>query len=104
MKLFHNFTKFDFQIDLIKKKKEKEKFILKSYLSSKGNVDEQERYASQFEEELTKHSEAEEQLIYPAFEQYLGNEGKQMADHDRNEHKLVCLIYFEFILILFGCF
>ena len=35
-------------------------------------------------------------ILYPAFEQYLGAEGKQIADEDRAEHQKVCfrLIYF----------
>ena len=45
----------------------------------------------QFQTELTKHSAAEEMLVYPAFEQYLGVEGKQIADKDRAEHQTVRL-------------
>lgn len=29
---------------------------------------------------------AEELVVYPALEKYFGDRGKQMADHDREEH------------------
>jgi hypothetical protein len=41
-------------------------------------------------------------ILYPAFEQYLGAEGKKIADEDRAEHEKVCailLIFFYFFEI-----
>ncbi len=57
---------------------------------SQGNVNEQKRITLQFEQELKKHSSAEEMILYPAFEKYLGDEGKKIADEDRAEHETVC--------------
>lgn len=48
--------------------------------------DHQDRYGNQFVWELARHSVGEELIVYPAFEKYLGEEGKQMADSDRKEH------------------
>ncbi|KAF2751351.1 HHE domain-containing protein [Sporormia fimetaria CBS 119925] len=48
--------------------------------------DHQERYANQFTWELARHSVAEELIIYPAFEKYLGTKGHEMAERDRKEH------------------
>ncbi|KAL5435039.1 hypothetical protein PMIN07_012275 [Paraphaeosphaeria minitans] len=48
--------------------------------------DHQARYGNQFVWELARHSVAEELIIYPAFEKYLGQEGKRMAESDRKEH------------------
>lgn len=48
--------------------------------------DHQQRYGNQFTWELARHSVAEELIIYPAFEKYLGAKGKEMADKDRAEH------------------
>jgi hemerythrin superfamily protein len=52
--------------------------------------DHQERFGNQFTWELARHSVAEELIIYPAFEKYLGAKGKQMADSDRAQHHQVC--------------
>lgn len=51
--------------------------------------DHQERYGNQFTWELARHSIAEELVVYPAFEKYLGEEGKRMADSDRKQHHKV---------------
>jgi hemerythrin superfamily protein len=48
--------------------------------------DHQERYGNQFVWELARHSIGEELVVYPAFEKYMGEEGKQMAESDRKEH------------------
>ncbi|KAF2277722.1 uncharacterized protein EI97DRAFT_374302 [Westerdykella ornata] len=48
--------------------------------------DHQERYGNQFTWELARHSVAEELIIYPAFEQYLGSKGHDIAEKDRKEH------------------
>ena len=48
--------------------------------------DHQQRYGNQFTWELARHSIAEELIVYPAFEKYLGDEGKVMAERDRKEH------------------
>jgi hemerythrin superfamily protein len=50
------------------------------------DVDHQTRFGNQFTWELARHSVAEELILYPAFEKYLGHEGKAIADKDRAEH------------------
>lgn len=52
--------------------------------------DHQERFGNQFTWELARHSVAEELIIYPAFEKYLGAKGHQMAESDRKQHHEVC--------------
>lgn len=51
--------------------------------------DHQQRYGNQFVWELARHSVGEELVVYPAFEKYLGARGKELADHDREEHHQV---------------
>ena len=51
--------------------------------------DHQVRYGNQFIWELARHSIAEELVVYPAMEKYMGADGKKKADHDREEHHLV---------------
>jgi hemerythrin superfamily protein len=53
------------------------------------DVDHQARYGNQFTWELARHSVAEELLVYPAMEKYLGEEGKQHAESDRKQHHQV---------------
>jgi len=47
------------------------------------------KWQNQFIWELARHSIAEELVVYPAMEKYLGSNGKDMADHDRKEHRKV---------------
>ncbi|CAF1534895.1 unnamed protein product [Rotaria sordida] len=58
-----------------------------NYVLAEGNLDEQERWANEFRWGLARHSVAEELVAYPAFEKYLGAEGKQIAHQDRAEHQ-----------------
>jgi hypothetical protein len=58
-------------------------------VNNPDNIDHQTRYGNQFTWELARHSVAEELLIYPALEKYLGDMGKEHADHDRQEHHKV---------------
>jgi len=60
-------------------------------LNAKDN-DEKERWQNQFVWQLARHSIAEELVVYPAFEKYLGDKGQSMADADRAEHQEVKLI------------
>lgn len=53
--------------------------------------DNRDRFGNQLTWELARHSIAEELIVYPAFEKYLGAKGKEMADKDRKEHHKVCL-------------
>ncbi|KAF2870069.1 HHE domain-containing protein [Massariosphaeria phaeospora] len=58
---------------------------------STTDKDHQTRYGNQFTWELARHSIAEELIVYPAFEKYLGQKGKDMAESDRKEHHQVCV-------------
>jgi hypothetical protein len=58
-------------------------------VNNPDNIDHQTRYGNQFTWELARHSVAEELLVYPALEKYLGDKGKEHADHDRAEHHKV---------------
>lgn len=52
------------------------------------NEDEQVRAQNQFVWELARHSIGEEIVVYPALEKHLEN-GKKLADRDRQEHQVV---------------
>jgi hemerythrin superfamily protein len=51
--------------------------------------DDATRWQNQFTWELARHSIAEELVVYPALEKYLGEKGKKLADKDREEHQIV---------------
>lgn len=59
------------------------------YKKAAGNPDAQARWARQLTWEIARHAVGEEIVIYPLMEQYLGAEGKRLADQDRNDHQLV---------------
>ena len=52
----------------------------------RGDVDAQARWARQLTWEIARHAVGEEIVMYPLMERYLGEKGKQLADHDREEH------------------
>ncbi|KAA1477197.1 hypothetical protein DENSPDRAFT_844389 [Dentipellis sp. KUC8613] len=52
-----------------------------------GNVDAQARWARQLTWEVARHAVAEEIVVYPLMEKHLGEKGRQLADHDREEHQ-----------------
>ncbi|CAF4949630.1 unnamed protein product, partial [Rotaria sp. Silwood1] len=58
-------------------------------ISSRGNMVEREYWANYLRWEITRHTLAEELFLYPAFEIYLGVEGKNIADQDRDDHQEV---------------
>jgi hemerythrin superfamily protein len=55
-------------------------------INNPDDIDHQTRYGNQFTWELARHSVAEELLVYPAMEKYMGEKGKEHAEHDRKEH------------------
>jgi hemerythrin superfamily protein len=59
-------------------------------INNPGNHDHQQRFGNQFTWELARHSIAEELVVYPAFEKYLGDKGRRIAEDDRKEHHQVC--------------
>ncbi|KAK8091038.1 HHE domain-containing protein [Apiospora phragmitis] len=54
-----------------------------------GDPDHRARYGNQLTWELARHSIAEELIVYPAMERYLGPKGKELADDDRAQHHWV---------------
>lgn len=70
---------------------------LESYYNeviNSDDVDHKTRFGNQFTWELARHSVAEELLIYPAMEKYIGKEGHEHAEKDRQQHHQVCLLLF----------
>lgn len=57
------------------------------YIAAETPVD-QEKWANQYRWELARHTVAEEIVLYPAFEKYLGEEGKKVSDDERQEHQV----------------
>lgn len=53
------------------------------------DVDHQTRFGNQFTWELARHSVAEELLVYPAMEKYVGKEGHEHAEKDSKQHHQV---------------
>ncbi|KAK7937839.1 uncharacterized protein PG986_014707 [Apiospora aurea] len=53
------------------------------------DADHRARYGNQFTWELARHSIAEELVVYPAMEEYMGAKGKHLADDDRAQHHRV---------------
>ena len=51
-----------------------------------GDVDKSERWARQLIWEVARHAVGEEIVVYPLMEQHLGEEGKRLADEDREAH------------------
>lgn len=60
------------------------------------DVDHQTRYGNQFTWELARHSVAEELIVYPAMERYMGSRGHDHAEKDRKEHHQVKILLKEF--------
>lgn len=55
-------------------------------INNPDDIDHITRFGNQFTWELARHSVAEELLVYPAMEKYIGPEGKTHADKDRQQH------------------
>ncbi|KAL1941682.1 hypothetical protein VTO73DRAFT_7121 [Trametes versicolor] len=55
----------------------------------RSDVDAQARWARQLTWEIARHAVGEEIVVYPLMEQHLGEKGKKLADHDREEHQSV---------------
>jgi hypothetical protein len=61
-------------------------------IENADDIDHQTRYGNQFTWELARHSVAEELLVYPAMEKYMGEKGKEHAESDRKQHHEVCFL------------
>jgi len=59
------------------------------YLDSTGNLDNQKRWSNQLFWTIATHSVGEELAVYPLLEKHLGEEGKKLAEHDREDHQYV---------------
>jgi hypothetical protein len=44
------------------------------------------KWANQLRWEVARHAVGEEIIVYPLMEEKLGAKGKELADHDREEH------------------
>ena len=53
-----------------------------------GDVAAQARWARQLTWEVARHAVGEEIVVYPLMEKHLGEKGRQLADHDREEHQV----------------
>lgn len=53
-----------------------------------GDVDAQTRWARQLTWEIARHAVGEEIVVYPLMEKHLGEKGRKLADHDREEHQV----------------
>ncbi|GKZ36714.1 hypothetical protein AbraIFM66950_007889 [Aspergillus brasiliensis] len=80
--------------ELIKNDHRELKDAYDQILSAKTN-DDRVRWQNQFTWELARHSIGEELVVYPEMELKLNN-GKAMADHDREEHQIVKELLYTF--------
>jgi len=55
----------------------------------RNDVGAQERWSHQLRWEIARHAVGEEIVVYPLMEKHLGEKGKKLADHDREEHMSV---------------
>ena len=62
--------------------------LFDSYIGNAGNPEVQKTMADQLCWQIARHSAAEELLIYPLFEKFLGEDGKKLADTDRSDHQV----------------
>lgn len=65
----------------------------KEIINNPDDLDHATCWGNQFTWELARHSVAEELLIYPAMEKYMGEKGKEHAESDRKQHHQVCRLY-----------
>ncbi|KAI4622145.1 hypothetical protein J4E83_004885 [Alternaria metachromatica] len=68
----------------------------KEIINNPDDIDHATRYGNQFTWELARHSVAEELLVYPAMEKYMGAKGKAHAELDRKQHHEVKILLKEF--------
>lgn len=76
---------------IIKDHRELRDYFKKIMAAKEDDHDTQVRYQNQFVWELARHSIGEELVVYPAMQKHLGEQGKKMADKDREEHQKVDL-------------
>lgn len=54
-----------------------------------ADVDSQARWARQLTWEVARHAVGEEIVVYPLMEKHMGEQGKKLADEDRDQHQHV---------------
>jgi len=79
---------------IIKDHRELEQYY--NEVTNSSDNEHQQRFGNQFTWELARHSVAEELIVYPAFERHMGQEGHNLAEHDRKEHHRVKELLKEF--------
>jgi hypothetical protein len=65
-----------------------------------GNTDVQKRWANQLTWEIARHAVGEEIIVYPLMEALLGQEGKALADQDREDHQVCIEVHAIFHLMM----
>jgi len=60
------------------------------YVQNTGNPQAQQKWANQLMWEVARHAVGEELVVYPLMEEYLGPDGKSLADQDRADHQVRC--------------
>ena len=58
-------------------------------IKSSQSLDDKTKWRNQFTWALARHAVSEELTVYPAMEQYLGQEGIELTDTDREQHQAV---------------
>jgi hypothetical protein len=53
-----------------------------------GDLDTAAKFSHQLRWEIARHAVGEEIVVYPLMEEKLGETGKKLTDHDRNEHQV----------------
>jgi len=51
-----------------------------------GDLDTASKFSNQLRWEIARHAVGEEIVVYPLMEEHMGAKGKELADHDRQEH------------------
>lgn len=69
---------------IIKDHRELEEYY--NEIVNSSDHDHQQRFGNQFAWELARHSVGEELVVYPAYEKYMGDAGRDMAESDKREH------------------
>jgi hypothetical protein len=53
-----------------------------------GDHDTAAKFSHQLRWEIARHAVGEELVVYPLMEEKMGDKGKKLADHDREEHQV----------------
>lgn len=69
------------------------KYLDEIYENLKGSssLEEKTKWRNMLTWNLARHAISEELTVYPAMEQWLGEEGKALTADDKAQHQAVCL-------------